>query len=269
MKRFMKHLFWFCLAAVLLSCGRTPAEPVRVLFLTGQTDLPYHDWHESTPYLKDILEKTARFEVEVLSEVKGVSNSTLASYDALILHYNGPRWGKDTERAIEDFLRSGKGMIAIHGVSYGPFYGQNLERRVMDGEPWPAYAEMMGMYWKLENIGHSKRHEFSVDWVDRDHPISQGLAPTFVADDELYHKMDFLGNVHVLATAYSDPAVGGTGKEEPIVWTVSFGEGRIVHTSLGHDLKAMAQPGFVDVFARGTEWAATGEVTLHSLQSEH
>jgi hypothetical protein len=31
-------------------------------------------------------------------------------------------------------------------------------------------------------------------------------------------------------------------------------------TVLGHDLLAMSQPGFMDVFARATEWAATGDV---------
>ena len=64
-------------------------------------------------------------------------------------------------------------------------------KRILEGEPWPAYAEMMGVTWKLENIGHSRRHVFAVKWVDRDHPISRGLPPEFQADDELYHKLDF------------------------------------------------------------------------------
>jgi type 1 glutamine amidotransferase len=72
--------------------------------------------------------------------------------------------------------------------------------------------------------------------------------------------MDHKAGIHVLATAYSDPAKRGTGKDEPIVWTVSFGRGRVVHTTLGHDLKAMAQEGFVTLVVRGVEWAATGKV---------
>jgi type 1 glutamine amidotransferase len=100
-----------------------------------------------------------------------------------------------------------------------------------------------------------------VEWVDKDHPISRGLPPTFVANDELYHKIDLKPNAHVLATAYDDPNVkGGTGKVEPAIWTVPYGQGRVVMTVLGHDLLAMSQPGFMDVFARATEWAATGDV---------
>jgi hypothetical protein len=253
-----------CLALALSAAAAMAAEPVRVLILTGETDLPYHDWRVTTPFLRGVLANTGRFDVKVEEEVRGITSATLAGYDVLVLNYNGPRWGEGTERAIEDFLRSGKGMIAIHGVSYGPFYGQQLGggKRTMAGEPWPAYADMMGMTWKLENIGHSERHVFAVRWTDRDHPISRDLPPAFMANDELYHKMDYKPGVNVLAVAYSDPKRRGTGKEEPIVWTVRFGRGRVLHTSLGHDLLAMSQPGFIQVLTRGTEWAATNSVTL-------
>jgi type 1 glutamine amidotransferase len=88
------------------------------------------------------------------------------------------------------------------------------------------------------------------------------LPPTFLANDELYHRLELLPNTTVLATAFSDPATGGTGNNEPMVWTASLGSGRTVHITLGHDLSAMSQPGFEAAFARGTEWAATGQVTL-------
>jgi hypothetical protein len=45
-----------------------------------------------------------------------------------------------------------------------------------------------------------------------------------------------------------------------MIWTVPFGQGRVVMTTLGHDLLAMTQPGFIQLFTRGAEWAATGSV---------
>ena len=48
----------------------------------------------------------------------------------------------------------------------------------------------------------------------------------------------------------------------PMIWTVSYGKGRVVHTPMGHDLKAMRCNGFIATLQRGTEWAATGKVTL-------
>ena len=245
----------------LLSAIALAAAPIRVLVLTGRTDLPYHDWRISTPFIRSMLNNSGRFDVRVIEELRGLSAATLAPYDVLVLNYNGPRWSTETEQAVEQFLSSGKGMIAFHGVSYGPFYGQQLTgTRRMEGEPWAAYRSMMGSTWKLENIGHSQRHVFAVKWVDSEHPIRRGLPPAFLADDELYHKMELAPEAHILATAYSDPKVRGTGKDEPVIWTVPFGRGRVVHMTLGHDLAALSQPGFISAFVRGTEWAATGDV---------
>jgi type 1 glutamine amidotransferase len=80
--------------------------------------------------------------------------------------------------------------------------------------------------------------------------------------DELYHGMRGPAkNVKVLATAFSDKKTGGTGEHEPMIWTVTYGKGRIFHTPMGHDLDGMRCVGFMATLQRGTEWAATGKVT--------
>ena len=47
-----------------------------------------------------------------------------------------------------------------------------------------------------------------------------------------------------------------------MIWTVSYGKGRVFHTPMGHDVNAMRCVGFATTLLRGTEWAATGKVTL-------
>jgi type 1 glutamine amidotransferase len=42
---------------------------------------------------------------------------------------------------------------------------------------------------------------------------------------------------------------------------LSYGKGRIFHTTWGHDLNALSSVDFVVTLQRGTEWAATGTVT--------
>jgi len=256
------------LALLATASGAISADKIRVLILTGESDYS-HPWQPTVPFMRSMLMNTGRFDVRVEEEVRGITAATLANYDLLVQYYYGPRWGDATEHAVEEFIRSGKGMIAVHGVTYGPFFGQaggnpTEPKRRMEGEPWNAYIDMLGMYWKIENIGHAPRRTFPVKWVDREHPIAKGLPPVFIADDELYHKIDLKPNVHVLATAYDDPLGGSsaTSKDEPMVWTVPFGEGRVVMTTLGHDLLAMTQPGFIQLFTRSAEWAATGEVSL-------
>ena len=70
----------------------------------------------------------------------------------------------------------------------------------------------------------------------------------------------------MLATAWSDPKTNGTGKHEPLLFAISFGKGRVFHTALGHnngqDLTSQKCVGFITTLLRGTEWAATGKVTL-------
>ena len=56
---------------------------------------------------------------------------------------------------------------------------------------------------------------------------------------------------------------GGTNPvDNTMIWTLKYGSGRVFQTALGHDVKAMDSPGFRLTLVRGTEWAATGEVTI-------
>jgi len=46
-----------------------------------------------------------------------------------------------------------------------------------------------------------------------------------------------------------------------MLMAISFGKGRVFHTTLGHYVEALQGLGFQVTLARGTEWAATGKVT--------
>ncbi len=258
----MEHLKFWTWISVLLLAGALRGAPLRILILTGETDLPYHDWRESTPALRSMLEETGRFQVKVLEDPRGLNPRVLGAYDAVLLHYNGPRWGEEAEKALEDFVRGGKGMISLHGVSYGPFFNTGPKIRLTGEPPWPEFPALLGAAWKA--IGHAPRHVFEVEWVTREHPVARGLPPRFAANDELYHRIEVSPSAQVLARAFDDPANKGTGRMEPVVWAVSYGKGRTLHITLGHDLAAMHQPGFAVALTRGTEWVATGDVTLPS-----
>lgn len=237
---------------------------IRVLIVTGQTDLPYHDWRESAPFLRAELAKTGRFDLRVVEEPRSLNRAALGGYGAILWHYNGPRLPREAEQAVEEFVASGHGFVSFHGVTYGAAHGQTRRpdmRWEQNADPWRAFRRLVGAAWKTGNIGHSLRHAFPVKFVDRNHPIARGLPESFLANDELYHRLDLEPGVAVIARAWSDPALQGTGKDEPMAWTGAFGKGRIAHTPLGHDLSAMAQPGFLALLARMLEWTATGQVS--------
>lgn len=241
------------------------AGKIRVLILSGRNN---HDWRTTTPFLRKILVDSGRFDVRVEEEPVGITSATLAAYDALVLDYEGPRWGKITEKAVVDFVKQGKGLVAVHAANYA-FTGldvleDNHKPSGLKQAPWPEYLQMIGGWWTAgpPRTAHAPRHCFSVRFVDRQHPVANGLPESFRISDELYHSPKMSPDAHILATAYDDPANGGTGKDEPIIWTVNFGKGRTLYTALGHDVSAQQESGFVSTFTRSVEWAATGSVTL-------
>jgi type 1 glutamine amidotransferase len=240
-------------------------DTLRVLVFSGRNN---HEWRITTPFLKQVLLESKRFDVRVEEEPQGVTPSTLAVYDVLVLDYNGPRWGEETEKAVEDFVRSGKGLVVVHGASYAftglETLGDNHKRMGLHEPAWPWYEKMVGLYWSEDppKTGHGKRYSFAVKTVNSQHPIMAGMKESFIATDELYHNFKKGAEINVLATAFDDPKFGGTGKNEPILWTVNYGKGRVFHTALGHHLAAMQEDGFINTFVRGTEWAASGQVTL-------
>ncbi|MCP5110413.1 MAG: ThuA domain-containing protein, partial [bacterium] len=238
---------------------------IRALIISGRNN---HDWRATTPFLRQVLTGTGRFDVRVTGVPEGLNHTALAPFDLIILNYVGPRWGSPAEAAIGSAIEMGKGLVVIHGASY-PFgemevLGDNHKKTGLREPPWPEFARMTGTRWTNgpPRTGHGKRHIFEVEFTDRQHPIALGMADSFAISDELYHRMVLGEGIHVLARAYDSPDIGGTGQKEPVLWTLNYGKGRVFHTTLGHDLSAMQSPGFLTTLARGSEWAASGKVTL-------
>src|SRR5262249_22156689 len=152
-----------------------------------------HDWRVTTPALRDLLVATSKFDVRVEEEPTGITGETLAIYDVVVLDYNGPRWGGTTERALQDFVSSGKGLVAYHGASWPsnglPVLADKHVRTKIFEPAWPEYAKMIGGSWSKDDppTAHAPYHVFTVKLVDKTHPITQALDETFVTKDELYH----------------------------------------------------------------------------------
>ncbi len=239
------------------------AAKIPVLIITGQNG---HDWRGTTPLLREELEQTGRFDVHVTEEFRGAGPETLAPYDLVILnYYDGKkpqlRWGDRADAALLDFVRSGKGLVVYH-FSIAAFDG------------WTEFDKLCAGNWRPNHGHHSARHDFTVQIRDEQHPITRGLKTSIPqTSDELYANLKWQpeGTFHVLATAWDDHSlynsnekqpIPGPGIDEPMLWTVNYGKGRVFVTALGHDVAAVQTPVFTVTFTRGAEWAATGQVTL-------
>ncbi len=272
---------------------------LRALLLTGQSS-QHHDWSVTSAAMASRLEETGRFAVEMvrvypraealgLQEASGVGLQEVSGlglhrdYDVVIVDYEGERWPREAEDALEGYVRGGGGLVIVHAADNA-------------FPEWPAYQQLCGIGgWggRDESVGpkirwrdgtqviddspgvamHPPRQDFPVVTRAPDHPIMRGLPASWLhADDELYSQLrgPAIG-LEVLATGCIDAAVHpkATGENEPVLMTIAYGAGRVFHTTLGHvgpadgsRTTAIDCVGFIVTLQRGAEWAATGDVTM-------
>jgi type 1 glutamine amidotransferase len=229
------------------------AEKIRTLILSGANN---HDWRSSTPFVWYLLQRSERFEVTVTVDPSAdlARAGALDEVDLIFMDYNGPAWSDEAKGAFEAAVSGGKGLLVLHAAD-NAFPG------------WVEFEKMAALLWR-EGTGHGKFHEFPVTYVDREHPVTKGLDD-FRTSDELYHKLVHMheAEYRLLATAFSSEESGGTGRDEPMMLTTQYGQGRVFHMVPGHvwtggGMEAFENEGFKRALLRACEWAATGEVTI-------
>ncbi|MEM8681569.1 MAG: ThuA domain-containing protein [Planctomycetota bacterium] len=270
-------IFGTSMIALLAETGAA-SEQLRVLIVDGQNN---HDWKTTTPIIKSILEECDRFDVEVAtSPAKGEDLSsfrpTFSDYDVVVSNYNGAPWSEDTQNAFAEFVEAGGGFVSVHAAD-NAFPQWEAYNRMIGLGGWNQRNERSGPYVYYDDQEqlrrddspgpgghHGAQHEFQVIIRNPDHPITQGMPRAWMhTKDELYERLRGPAvDLEVLATAYASPEFGGSDRHEPMAMVISFGEGRVFHLALGHADYSMQCVGFANLLQRGTEWAASGAVTI-------
>ncbi len=194
-----------------------------------------------------------------------------SNYDVLVSNYNGEDWPKEIQAAFVDYVRSGGGFVCYHAAD-NAFANWGEYNEIIGLGGWGGRNAKSGPYLRLRDGewkevhgpgpcgGHGAREEFIVETFAPEHPIMKGLPPKWMhTQDELYHSLRGPAKqLSVLGSGLSDK----TNEQEPLLMAIKFGEGRVFHTTLGHHVEALNGLGFQVTFSRGTEWAATGKVTI-------
>jgi len=227
------------------------AQDINILIISGQNN---HDWPETTKILVQMYEENRLFKVQVTHRPDTLNQNCLKSYDVIVSNWNawpdvtGRQWGSTMEKAFLEFIKSGKGFVPFHAAS-AAFHD------------WPEYQELVGGTWKLGQTGHGPVHEFKVSLEDYDHPVTRDLTDFWIRD-ELWHRVATKSAIKTLCSAFSAELYKGSNAFEPAVITTEYGEGRCFYNILGHDTTALQNVGWQTLMLRGTEWAATGKVTI-------
>jgi uncharacterized protein len=267
--RFETLAVWLVLAAVAAA-----APPYKALIIDGQNG---HDWKATTPVLKKLLTETRLFTVDVAtSPPKGEDMSgfkpNVAAYNVVISNYQGDAWPAATQKALVDYVKGGGGFVVYHFACAS--FPDWKEYNEMIGLRWGKPRQDTGVYirWRDGKFvrdnspgkvgGHGPMQPFQVVVRNPNHPITKGLPPAFKhVPDELYGWLRGPAkNLTVLATAFAPKDKGGSDEHEPILFTVTYGKGRVFQNALGHMPEELKSVAFIATFQRGVEWAATGKV---------
>ena len=193
-----------------------------------------------------------------------------ADYEVIVSNYNGEEWPEEVRAAFVAFVKNGGGFVSYHAADNAFADWADYNEMIALGG-WGGRNAQSGPYLRLRDGvwtkvqepgpcgGHGPQHEFLVESFAPNHPIMQGLPSKWMhTKDELYHQLRGPAkDLTVLGSSLSDV----THEREPMLMAISFGKGRVFHTTLGHYVEALQGLGFQVTLARGTEWAATGKVT--------
>jgi uncharacterized protein len=268
-------------AVVIAALATQAAAPIAVMILDGESGGTYHDWQRVTPVLKKMLDETGLFATTVVTTPAANGDFSsftpdFSKYQVVVMNYDAPddRWPAALKASFEQYVKNGGGFVSVHAAD-NAFPGWQAFNEMVGVGGWRGRREQAGPYWffkegKLTSDAgsgaagsHGKRVPFQIAVRNNAHPITRGLPSAWMHQgDELYARLRGPGrNMTVLATAFSDPQNNGSGRDEPQLMVLSYGKGRVFHTTLGHDVNALSSVDFVVTLQRGTEWAATGQVT--------
>ncbi len=266
-------------AANVRGSGVRPPGRLRMsaLIIEGQNN--HKNWPETTQFMKRYLEETGLFTVDVVRTAPQGTDPNFkpdfSQYSVVVSNYNGAPWPEETMRAFEQYMKNGGGLVVVHAADNSfpkwPAWNEMIGLGGWGGRnethgPW-VYLDDQGKQVRDESKGggghHGRQHPFSVIIREKTHPITRGMPTEWLHEkDELYDKLRGPAvNMRVLATAFADPATGGSGRHEPMMMTIRYGKGRVFHTPMGHGNYSQECVGFITTLQRGAEWAATGNVT--------
>jgi type 1 glutamine amidotransferase len=272
---------------------------LKVLLIDGQNN--HGAWPKTTPMIQQTLELSGRFEVthtrtpaaDNRQADYGKAQPTVedmppelqaewakwrpdfSQYDVVVSNYNGVLWPDEVRKKFETYMSEGGGLVVLHAannafaqwkeynqmIGVGGWYGRNEK----DG-PKILWEDGKLVRDASPGVGgaHGARSEVLVVNRNPEHPIMNGLPEKWRHPiDEVYFNMRGPAeNITVLATSLANPDDAASVTHHPTLMTLSYGKGRIFHEMLGHDEIAFAGLGLQITLARGTEWAATGKVTL-------
>jgi type 1 glutamine amidotransferase len=232
-----------------VTAAQADDKPVRVLFvLCGAGG---HNVEVNTPPLLKTIDKLGGIQVTLLAPPKGqpgdgahlakLADVQRADYDVLVFYTVFGKLDPAAEKAIQSFVEDGGGLVVLHGATAS--FGNSKVWSSLTGGRFAGHA--------------SGTYDLPIEIVDTKHPITAGVEPFTINDEEYTYKFTDGVKRTVLARFKERPAKSAEKNgNNDILWTIEVGKGRVFHCGLGHDVKAWSTPEFQKLVIQGIYWAA-------------
>lgn len=137
--------------------------------------------------------------------------------------------------ALRHYVEMGGGLLAIHAAA-ASFPHE------------PGYADLLG--GRVVTAGPAQKIRVRPTFAD---DAIFGCMPEFTLTDEVYsHTCDPANRVHF----YTELG----GERQPLVWTRSFGQGRVAYCALGGRTSALRHPSVQKILRTCVKWTCPPEV---------
>jgi type 1 glutamine amidotransferase len=225
----------------------------RILLLVGGP--AYHNKPFHYAELAGIFAGDGGYDIRMTSDLDVLTPESLAGFDAVVHWSSGLQPTATQVDALLDAVSNGLGFFGFHGGAASWFSSA-------------AYLRFLGSRF----MQHGPYRAFRVDIDDRAHPITAGVQD-FLTEDELY---ELGGNVEEF-DAFAEAIAAGKPKEgaiaalgdgplgpdlhvlasaegHPLLYTRTWGKGRVHYNALGHDQASLQKPVVRTLVLQGLAW---------------
>ncbi|WP_341842745.1 ThuA domain-containing protein [Chitinophaga caseinilytica] len=236
-----KYLFLLC-AVVAISTGLVAFKKAKPRLLVFSKTAGFR--HDCIPVAKVAMLKLGAengYEVDTTEDASLFTAKNLARYKAVVfLNTTGDVLNDDQQSALEGYIRKGGGYAGVHAATDTEY-------------DWPWYNQLVGAYF----LSHPHQQTATLNVVDRNHPATAHLEPTWVRKDEWYNFKSIVPGLNVLIKIDESSYEGGKNDgNHPMSWYREFDGGRTFYTELGHTKESYSEPAFLKHILGGINYAA-------------
>ncbi len=247
----------FLLGAALAAGAEPPAKKTgRILMVTqsagfkhGSVSRPADKLSPAEQAMTELGISSGVFRVDCTQDVaQDLTREALDNHDIVFFYTTGdlPIAPEVRDYLFTDWIKqSGHGFIGTHSAAdtykeYEPYW--EMLGGTFDGHPWGSGEKV------------------TVTVHDQEHPVSKPWGEEFEIQDEIYkfkhwqpEKVRVLMSLNMAKTAHKEPY------HVPIAWVKNYGDGRVLHMSLGHNESVWANPTYRQSLLGGVNWILGNE----------